>query len=210
MKRLSAILMLTLLATPALAGNLYRYENDQGVMVINDTVPPEFVHKGYDILSNSGRLIERVPRALTPEERAAKSIEEQAALQRAQQEEADKKLLTIFSGPADAERARDRKIEAIDVYINVTRGNILKLKGDFDTAQSQAAQRERAGQEVPEYLVTNMDSLRRQIEQAEASIAEKEQEKIEIAEKYAKDIARLRFLLQTPEADTAATGSPDN
>lgn len=210
MKRLSAILMSTLLAAPALAGNLYRYENDQGVMVINDTVPPEFVHKGYDILSSSGRLIERVPRALTPEERAAKSIEEQAAQQRAQQEEADKKLLTIFSSPEDAERARDRKIEAIDVYINVTRGNILKLTGDYETAQSQAAQRERAGLEVPDYLISNMDSLRRQIEQAEASIAEKEQEKIEIAERYAKDIARLRFLLKQSNVDTAATSTPDN
>src|SRR5690606_39646060 len=189
---------------------MYRYENDQGVVVIDYSIPPELVYKGYEVLNASGRVIEKVPRALTREELAAKSEEERQKLDLARQAQADKKLLTIFSGPADAERARDRKIEAIDVYINVTRGNILKLQGDFDTAQSQAAQRERAGQEVPEYLVTNMESLRRQIEQAEASIAEKEREKIEIAEKYAKDIARLRFLLQTPEADTAATGSPDN
>lgn len=196
MKRFFAITVLLMVSASTLAANLYRYENDQGVMVINDTVPPEFVHKGYDIISPKGRLIERVPRALTPEELAAKSAQDRAALDRAKQAEADKKLLTIFSSAADAERARDRKIEAIDVNINVTRGNILKLQGDFNTAQAQAAERERAGQKVPEYLVENMDSLRRQIESAEASIIEREMEKEVIRKEYQKDIERLRYLLE--------------
>lgn len=196
MKRFFAMAVLLMVCTSTLAANLYRYENDQGVMVINDTVPPEFVHKGYDIISPKGRLIERVPRALTPEELAAKSAEDRAALDRAKQAEADKKLLTIFSSAADAERARDRKIEAIDVNINVTRGNILKLQGDFNTAQAQAAERERAGQKVPEYLVENMDSLRRQIESAEASIIEREMEKEVIRKEYQNDIERLRYLLE--------------
>lgn len=205
MKRWIAVLILMSASTSMLAGNLYRYENDQGVMVINDTVPPEFVHKGYEVLNNSGRVIERVPRALTAQELAAKSEEERAALDRTKQQEADKRLLTIFSGPADAERARDRKLEATDVYINVTRGNILKLQGDFNIAQSQAAERERAGQAVPAYLVESMDSLRRQIEQAEASIAEKEKEKVQITQEYAKDIERLRYL-QEQRAKAAAKG----
>lgn len=196
MKRFFAMAVLLMVSASTLAANLYRYENDQGVMVINDTVPPEFVHKGYDIISPNGRLIERVPRALTPEELAAKSAEDRAALDRAKQAEADKKLLTIFSSAADAERARDRKIEAIDVNINVTRGNILKLQGDFNTAQAQAAERERAGQKVPEYLVENMDSLRRQIESAEASIIEREMEKEVIRKEYQNDIERLRYLLE--------------
>lgn len=196
MKRFFAIAVLSTFSVSALAANLYRYENDQGVTVINSTVPPEYVHKGYDIITPKGRLIERVPRALTPEELAAKSAEDRAALDRARQAEADKKLLAIFSSAADAERARDRKIEAIDVNINVTRGNILKLRADFNTAQAQAAERERAGQAVPAFLVDNMDSLRRQIEQAEASIIEREQEKEMIRTQYQKDIERLRYLLE--------------
>jgi len=195
MRRLITVAFLLSVSCSALAGNLYRYENDQGILVIDDSVPPEFVHKGYDIISSSGRLIQKVPRALTPAELALKSEQERAAIEQAKQQEQDKKLLTIFSSPADAERARERKIEALDVYINVTRGNILKLQGDFNSAQSQAAERERAGQKVPEYLVQNMDSLRRQIEQAEASIAEKEKEKEVIRQEYAKDIERLQYLL---------------
>ena len=145
MRRLIAVLVLALMTGHALAGKLYRYENAEGVVVIDDSIPPEFIRNGYDVLSNSGRLLERVPRALTAEELANKTEEQKLAAERAKQDKADKKLLTIFSSAADAERARDRKIEALDVYINVTRGNILKLQGDFNAAQSQAAEKERSG-----------------------------------------------------------------
>jgi len=206
MKGLISVLLLVWVAGTAVAANMYRYENDQGIMVINSTVPPEFVHKGYDILNSSGRLIQHVPRALTKAELAAKSEQERLALEAAHQKEADKKLLTIFSSAADAERARDRKVEAIDVYINVTKGNIVKLQGDFNDNQAQAALKERAGEKVPDFMVKSMESLRRQIEQAEASIAEKEQEKEVIREEYAKDIKRLHFLLDQPADATAQAG----
>ena len=82
------------------------------------------------------------------------------------------------------------------MYINVTRGNINKLRGDYNNAQAQAAQKERAGHAVPEFLVTKMDNFQRQISEAEASIVEKENEKEMIRKEYAKDIDRLRYLVE--------------
>lgn len=195
MKALLGLVLSVLVWNGAMAASkMYRYENDQGVVVIDYSIPPELVYKGYEVLNASGRVIEKVPRALTREELAAKSEAEREKLDVARQAQADKKLLSIFSGPADAERARDRKIEALDVYINVTRGNIMKLQSDFNQAQAQAAERERAGQAVPEYLVDKMDSLGRQIRQAEESIKEKDGEKDVIRAEYAKDIERLQEL----------------
>lgn len=207
MKHWITITVFLLVSSHALAANLYRYKNDQNILVIDDNVPPEYVHKGYDILNTSGRVIGRVPRALTAEELAAKHKAEGDVAEQARQREQDKRLLSIFSGPADAERARDRKLEALDVYINVTKGNILKLQGDFNNAQSQAAEKERAGQPVPAFLLESMDSLRRQIESAEASIREKQKEKADIRTEYAKDIERLRYL-QAQKEKNAAPGQP--
>lgn len=197
MKVWFVLLMLVLASTDALAGTrLYRYENRDGVVVIDYSVPPELVYKGYEVLNAQGRVIEVVPRSLTPEELKARASEEQSKQDQARQAENDKKLLSIFSGPADAERARDRKIEALDVYINITRGNILKLREDLNVAQAQAAARERAGQSVQDFIIEKVDSLQRQIDQAEASITEKEGEKDVIRNEYAKDIERLRELEQ--------------
>ncbi len=195
MKALLGLLMMVLVWSDAMAApRLYRYENEQGIKVIDYSVPPELVYKGYEVLNAQGRVIETVPRALTAKELEAKGIEERKRLDAARQAEQDKKLLSIFSGPADAERARDRKIEAIDVYINVTRGNILKMREDFNATQAQAAERERAGQPVLDFQVEKIDSLQRQMDQAEESIREKEKEKDVIRAEYAKDIERLREL----------------
>lgn len=185
-----------LLSQSVMAVNFYRYENDDGRKVMTQTLPPSVVHRGYEVLNEKGTVIKVVPRALTPEELEALAETEKQKKLDAEQQERDKQLLAIFSSPKDAERAMGRKLEAIDVYINVTRGNISKLQGEFNSAQAQAAQRERSGQEVPDYLVSKMDSFSRQIRLAEESIAEKEQEKEVIRVEYQKDIDRLKYLME--------------
>lgn len=182
------------------ATRYYRYEDANGFRVIHDTIPPEMVHKGYDILGADGRLLRTVPRALTKEELEALDEQKKSgavlAEEAAKQAAADKKLLTIFSNPKDAERARDRKLEALDVLISVNLGNISRLRSEFEEAQQQAATRERAGQSVPEHMIEKMDRVERQIQKLEANIAEKEQEKSMVSEQYAKDIERLKFLMR--------------
>lgn len=182
------------------ATRYYRYEDANGVRVIHDSIPPEMVHKGYDILGTDGRLIRTVPRALTREEIEALEAKQESgavlAEEAAKQAEADKKLLTIFSNPQDAERARDRKLEALDVLISVNLGNIARLKSEFEEVQQKAATRERAGQAVPDHMIEKMDRVERQIQKLEANIEEKEQEKVMVREQYAKDIDRLKFLMR--------------
>jgi len=179
-----------------LAATYYRYKNNQGREVLTQTLPPEVVARGYEVLNERGMVVQVVPRALTKEELAAKAKEEAEKKARAEQLEKDKQLLTIFSSPRDAERARDRKLEAIDVTISVTRGNITKLQNEFNTAQAQAAKAERSGQAVPDYLVSKMESYSRQIRQAEESITDKEQEKDSIRKEYQADIERLNYLME--------------
>ena len=183
------------LAQQVLAVNFYRYENEEGRKVMTQTLPPNVVSRGYEVLNDRGVVIQVVPRALTPEEVAVLEEAERKKRLEAEQMERDKQLLAIFSSPKDAERARDRKLEAIDVYINVTRGNITKLQNEYNVSQAQAAARERSGEEVPDYLVRKMDSFARQIRRAEESIAEKEQEKVSITEEYQEDIDRLQYLM---------------
>ncbi len=191
-----AALLGLVLTQQVLAVNFYRYENDEGRKVMTQTLPPDVVSRGYEVLNERGMVIKVVPRALTKEELAAQAEAERQKRLDAEQLERDKQLLAIFSSPKDAERARDRKLEAIDVYISVTRGNITKLQNEYNTAQSQAAARERSGEKVPDYLVSKMESFARQIRRAEESIAEKELEKEAIREEYQKDIDRLQYLME--------------
>jgi len=181
------------------SSRLYRYKDLDGRVVLNGHLPPDVISRGYSILNSHGQVIQVVPRSLTAEELEARdgSKEERAA--RAQtasrQNRADQRLLTIFSAPEDAERARERKIEALDVIISINKGNIARLLAEFDTAQGKAAAQERSGQAVTSYLLEEIGRFERQINELEDTNAEKEKEKLIVRESYAKDIARLKLLI---------------
>ena len=54
---------------------MYRYQNEQGTVVIGHNIPPQFVHKGYEELNPDGSVNRVVKPTLTEEQRAARSQE---------------------------------------------------------------------------------------------------------------------------------------
>src|SRR5688572_1775938 len=46
---------------------VYRYKNAQGITVMDSSIPPEYVSKGYEILSLGGKILKVVPPALVGE-----------------------------------------------------------------------------------------------------------------------------------------------
>ena len=72
-----AVLLMLGAAMNADAGQLYRYINDNGVTVLDRSVPPQFVGRGYEVLDMDGRVKEVIPAALSPAERQAQRAAEQ-------------------------------------------------------------------------------------------------------------------------------------
>lgn len=181
-------------------GRLYRYKDANGNVVLNGRVPPEIIPKGYTILNSHGQVIRVVPRQLTKEEiekrDGSKEERKRRELSLALQEKADQRLLTIFSSPEDAERARERKIEALDVIVNINKSNIARLRSEYDVTQERAAAQERAGREVGAHILEKIERIERQIDKLEETNAEKDKEKLEVRASYAKDIARLKVLIE--------------
>jgi hypothetical protein len=149
----------------------YRYENAEGITVIDDHVPPQFAPKGYAILSGTGRVIEVIPRALTDAERQDTNGEVVKARLRREEEEKqrhfDETLLSRYSSVEDIAAARSRRINEIIVRIEVTKGSIANLKGQLEARQQEAADLERAGREVPKDYTDTIEALRGEIGTAE-------------------------------------------
>lgn len=174
------------------ANNLYRYKGENGEVVIDDRIPPEFISKGYEVLNSSGFVIETIEPELTPEQRANQSEKERLKEKEREQREKDEWLLDRFSDASDAVRARDRQLTTLDTLIIIAEGNIKKLKRDEEKELAYAASAERAGREVPEDVMENIERIREQIQAAEKQIEEKKQEQEEIRKKYQVMIDRLK------------------
>ncbi len=200
---LLSLALCTLSAATLAVEFLYRYKNDDGVMVIDYTIPPEFVDHGYEILNPDGTVNRVVDRALTDEEKASRSSDEYR--QRAEAEEAeqlrqwDESLLLRYSSIEDIEAARDRGLSELRIRISILRSNVRSLKQQVENNQAKAADIERGGASVSVDIVSAIDTLQSEIAETERSIEERLNEAEAVGESFQRDIERFALLLDKVE-----------
>jgi len=183
------LLLLVLLPALAGAGELYRYVNDKGVIVLDrQGVPPEFIGKGYDVLSDQGRVVRVVPPAPTAAERQRLQAEKAQAT-------SDAQLLRLYSSLDDVDRARERKLTELDGAVGAARGNLQSLRTQQANLQSQAAEQERAGRAVPESLLVQISNIQGEQASLLKDIERFEETRKQAAAGFVADRARLAQLL---------------
>jgi len=192
---LAGLVALGLLASAGTQAAMYRYTDENGQLVIGNTIPQEATKRGYDILSDNGRVIETVPRALTAEEIAAQEAAREAEEERQRQlefeREQNRQLLKRFSHPDQATRAMHRKIQELNSIIQLKRGNISVISGQLDAEQSRAADMERSGREIPKATLERIQRLEAQIRDVEREISSQHLEIESFRKAYEEDILRL-------------------
>ncbi|GIZ13734.1 DUF4124 domain-containing protein [Pseudomonas sp. NCCP-436] len=190
------LLLGLLLPLSGMATELYRYIDDNGVTVLSrQGVPPEFVGRGYEVLNNQGRVLRVVPPAPTAEELARMKAEKARA-------RSDAQLLRLYSSLEDVDRARERKLAELDGVTSVARGNLQSVRTQQANLQSQAANHERAGRPVPENLLTQIDSLKSELERLQRDIDRYREAREKAEAGFDADRARLAELFG--EAPTKA------
>ncbi|RKR72605.1 DUF4124 domain-containing protein [Marinobacter nauticus] len=187
---------------------MYRYTDENGRLVISNTIPQEATKRGYDILSNNGRVVETVAPAPTAEEIAAREAEKERQKQLEIQQEQDRLLLKRFSHPDQAVRAMHRKIRELEGIIQLKRGNISVISSQLDSEQSRAADMERAGRDIPETTLEKIRRLEAQIRDIEREISAQRQDISEMKKAYESDIKRLEEI--TGETRTLPLEPEDN
>lgn len=183
------LLLSVLLPALAGAGELYRYVNDKGVIVLDrQGVPPEYIGKGYDVLSDQGRVVRVVPPAPTAEERQRLQAQQAQAT-------SDAQLLRLYSSLDDVDRARERKLTELDGAVGAARGNLQSLRTQQANLQGQAAEQERAGRVVPESLLVQISNIKGEQESLLKDIERFEETRKQASAGFVADRVRLAQLL---------------
>ncbi|MDO9617581.1 MAG: DUF4124 domain-containing protein [Pseudomonas sp.] len=184
-----SLLLGLLLPVVAGAAELYRYVDDKGTTVLSrQGVPPEHIGKGYEVLNDQGRVIQVIPPAPSPEEMKRILADKARAT-------SDAQLLRLYSTPDDVERARQRKLAELDGLIGVARGNLQSVRTQQANLQSQAADHERAGREVPAHLLAQIDNQKAEQARLKGDILRYQAARKEADSSFNADRDRLKELL---------------
>ena len=182
-------------AAPA---ELYRYQNELGVTVVDWAIPAAYVSDGYEVLSESGQVVRVVPPAKTETElerdAAAERAREAEAAAEAAQLERDTFLLRRYSTVEDIEAARDRSLRELDIRIAI-------LNSQRDTLSQQLARHEAAlgtaalsDQVATQYEEDTVAALRAEIRSLDEATEGRQQQAAALAEAFSRDIARFAEL----------------
>lgn len=186
------------LPNTAVAADFYRYTNDQGVMVVDDHVPPEHVKKGYEVVNEKGVVTRVVPRELTPDEQevadAEKLQEDRAKAEQLRLQEWDESLLMRYSTIEDIEAAKERALMDLRIRVSILKSNKRSLKQQVENYQSEAAEMERMGAEVDVARLSKIEDLQSEIATTDRAIGERENEIEAVSTAYDIDIERFAML----------------
>lgn len=179
-------------AVGAEASDLYRYINDKGITVLDRSVPPQYVSRGYEVLDVDGRVKLVVPAAPTREEREAAHAAEREQQRRAT---ADGTLLRLYSGVKDLDRAHERQIQQIENLIATTEAGLLTLQTQRDDLQSRAAAQERAGRKVDPQILRELSEVEAEQGRLQRLITSNRREIGAVNDAFASRRQRLQQLL---------------
>lgn len=157
--------------------NLVRYINDKGNVVIDYTIPAQYVARGYEIITPSGKVVNVIPPALTPDE---------IAKQKALEELRDNylRLRKRYSHKNDILAAKERKLNNVNAKILVVDANITSANAAIEVLITDAAKQERLGQKVSPLTLDKLTAARKELEAAKVILTARQQELVDIEKTY--------------------------
>lgn len=197
------LVMLTVAATAH--GKLYKWVDEDGKVHYSDKVPPEQIKNAHQELNKHGVVKERVDRALTDEERAAKAeeLQKQLELKKQKKLEAEKverernKLIKSYSSADQIKRLKSERVNALKRNIETAEKNLVIQKKSLDDMLKRAADKERSGEVVSEAFLNQIQQVKDQIENQKQFIIDKTAEIETTEEKYDGELEK--YLMYTQE-----------
>ncbi len=193
--------------------NLYRYQDDSGVVVVDWRVPAEYVDHGYEVLDETGRVLRVVPRALTDSEKRdaskARDLEAEAIVEQERLQAWDESLLLRYSTTEDIEAARDRALRDLQIRVSILKSNRRSLRQQAENAQARVAESERLGNAPRAEDLDYIADVKKEIDGTERQIAEREAQIEAVSAEYQLDIDRFQQLQDVVALRQSMERNPD-
>lgn len=174
----------------------YRYTTSDGHKVVSQTIPPQYVRNGYELLTISGEVLKTVP--ASPDDADAERIakERKAAKEQAR---IDLELRRTYSSVKDIDSAKARNLQELTNTINILQANLANVGAQLKAQEEHAASIERSGKTVSEDILKNIATLRAEEKDLNIQIKQRQTEYEGAAAKYEQDKARFIEITSQPK-----------
>ncbi len=167
----------------------YRYTTSDGHKVVSQTIPPQYIRNGYELLTMGGEIVKVVPPA-PPEADAERIANERKAAR--EQARKDVELRRTYSSVQDIDSAKTRNLQDLHNTINILQANLTSVKSQLKTQEAHAASVERSGKTLSSDILKNISTLRIEEKELNVQIKQREAEHQKSADRYEQD--KLRFV----------------
>lgn len=208
----NALIIFTCLLTlslPALAEDLYKWIDENGVVHYGDAIPAADSGKERHVLNRQGVTVRVLDRQKTIEElnamaSAAAKVEQQAKINE-EQSQRDQSLLDTYLSVEEIEMLRDRRILSIEARLGVTRHYLDNLRKEWDELETEASKYNfpydpASGlPSLPEDLAGHIIFTENAMAEHMASLRDLRSQQATIRKEFERDLSRFKFLKEQQE-----------
>ena len=174
----------------------FRWKDAAGIPHYSDTLTPDALQFGYDVLNVNGAVVKHVERQRTPEElfaeESAAAAEATAKREAERQAQTDQRMLAAYPTEREFIAARQAQLDSIDQNMRAASNSLGVQERSLSDVLARAASFEHDGKAVPDDIKKQIESLRKSAEALRAYIARRQQEKIDATKRYEVDLAHYR------------------
>jgi hypothetical protein len=207
-RRTAAILTTLLLVVSAapLCADTYRWKDKNGEIHYGESVPPEYADQPYDVINKQGIVIEHIddPTATVKaeeEKKPEKKEREPLISEEQRQVQSDRLLVIRYSSEDDIQKQLELELAQVGYDKQVISQSLQSTGAAIRSQISQAADKQRAGQEITAEQQSEIDKLYARQAQDKNQLAANQQREERIRARYAEDLERYRFLTSESEED---------
>jgi chromosome segregation ATPase len=192
-RRLRSLALLVLaigMSAPAAAAVMFKYRNADGDVVYSYTLPPGQARLGYEKVEiGTGKVLETVAAQLPPAELEARQRRERAMAECRNELE---RIYALYGSERDIAAAEHDAVDTLEKRIVQIQGNLARQRRELERLRGQAADAERAGNQVSGVLLDRIGSSQSQLDQLENEIAQRRREQDEARARYQRERERFQ------------------
>jgi len=197
------------LATNASAAEVYRWVDENGEVHYSESLPPNFQDQGHDVLNERGIVLDE-DQSLTPtppeevpeEEQLQELPRDSSGLKRPNalyseaelQRRMDNFLMLRYGSEQEITDAMNVEIKQLDYDRRLLTTTRESIEEAYRGQISQAANRQRAGQQVAENTAIEISRLQARLAENSRSLDYMEIREVDIRAEFGKQLERYRFL----------------